>query len=257
MVRKFTSIAIAAAFSFAFANAANAALVAYYPADTGDTSNFLNDVIDDATHGAADGTSTNNTGGLVVDPDRGNVVYSPDGHRYTAGTQDIDLAEGFTWSLWWKSDGVDFDKNDGGADVIIGSRSGSWNKVQVIGTARFFDHGNYDLGDGEWHHIVYTGVSTGVDTEFSAFWVDGVKVSEDTNGSFNNLQVENTKLEFGGASQFTEDSHGWLDDIAIWDEVLSDDDIVALSNGADPQNIPEPASVALLAIGGLMIARRR
>jgi hypothetical protein len=241
-----------------FAVSANAALVAYFPVDSAtDTSKFLDDIIDDASHGAADGTTNSTAGGIVYDAIRGgDVAFSPQGHRYTAGTQDIDLAEGFTWSLWWKSSGVNVNINEGGADVIIGSRSGSWNKVQVTGTARFFELGNYNLDDAEWHHIVYTGVSTGVDTEYAAMWIDGVKVSEDTNGSFDNLQVENTKLEIGGASQFGEDSDGYLDDVAIWNEVISDEWIGLLYGGANPQTIPEPASLALLGLGGLVMLRR-
>jgi len=246
------------------ASSAQAALVAYFPADSAtDSSTFLDDIIDDASHGAADGIGNNNTGGIVVDGTRGDVAYSPQGHRYTAGTQDIDLSEGFTWSLWWKAETAGFDTGDGGADVIIGSRSGSWNKVQISSTARFFDLGNYNVDDGEWHHIAYTGVGTGLSgSTFGEMWIDGVSVDTDTNGTYNNLTVENTKLEIGGASQFSEDTQGFVDDVAIWNEVLSDERIQGLAAGDPVQGgpvIPAPAALpaGLALMGVMLIARRR
>jgi hypothetical protein len=239
----------------------HAALVAYFPVDSAtDTSTVLNDIIDDPSHGAADGTGNNGTGGIINDATRGDVAFSPQGHRYTAGTQDIDLSVGFTWSLWWRSSGVNVNNNEAGADVIIGSRDGSWNKVQVAGTARFFDLGNYDLDDGDWHHIAYTGIGDGQSgTTFAEMWIDGVSVATDTDGSIGNATTENTKLEIGGASKYTEDSDGYFDDVAIWNEVLADQQIIDLSNGVSPLTIPEPSSFALLGLGTIILSllRRR
>lgn len=235
-------------------------LVAYFPVDSStDSSNFLDDVIDDASHGTADGSTTSNLGAIVFDATRdGDVLSTVQGHHYDAGTQDIDLSDGFTWSFWVKSDSVA--NADSGADVIIGSRSGSWNKVQPGGTnatARFFDH-TYDISDDTWYHVAYTGsTAANASGELSEFWIDGVKVSTDSNGTFNNLQVENTVLEIGGASQFSEEWTGLLDDIAIWERVLSDNDIKALAAGASiiaPTPAALPAGLALI---GLVAARRR
>ena len=232
---------------------ANAALVAYFPINSAtDSSNFIDDVVDDPLHAITDGTTGSNSGAIVFDATRGgDVLQTVQGHFYVAGNQGIDLADGFTWSFWVKSDSAG--NADAGADVIIGSRNGLWNKVQPGGTARFFDHG-YNIDDDTWHHIAYTGVSTGPGTEESTFWIDGVKVSTDSNGSFNDTQVLNDVFEIGGSSRFSEQWDGLLDDIAIWDEVLSDQAIIDLANGGA---VPEPGSLALLGLGGLLIARRR
>ncbi|MFK7852338.1 MAG: LamG domain-containing protein [Akkermansiaceae bacterium] len=233
----------------------NPNLVAYYPiSTTTDTGNFIDDVIDYSGHGAQDGTTGQSGGTILLDPIRGgDVVATVQGHRFTAGIQDINLAEGFTWSLWVKSDSAA--NADGGADVIIGSRAGIWNKVQANGTARFFDH-SYNIDDDTWHHIAYTGRSTGLNTEISEFWIDGVKVSTDSNGSFGNNQIELTALQIGGANSFSEDWTGLIDDIAIFNTVLSDERIQEIAAGASVV-IPEPSTALLGALGALVLLHRR
>jgi hypothetical protein len=232
---------------------AQAALVAYFPVTDTDTSRFLDDVIDDPTHGTADGVTTSNAGSIVFDATRGGFVVSTvQGHRYTAGIQDADLSKGFTWSLWVKSNSTA--NADAGADVIIGSRSGIWNKVQPAGTARWFDLG-YNIDDDTWHHIVYTASSA----LGGAFWIDGAKVATDPT-PFQGKTYEPTKLEIGGASQFTEDWTGLMDDISIWNEVLDDERLIALSQGWDPiriSQIPETTTCWVGLLGALMVCRRR
>jgi hypothetical protein len=235
------------------AGAAHGGLVAYFPLDegtAGTAANAIDDIIDDPTHGVADGTANNSNATWVNDPTRGIVLDTVQGNRFTAGTQDIDLAEGFTWSLWVKSDSAA--NADAGADTIIGSRNGIWNKVQPNGTQRYFDLGNYNVDDDTWHHLAYTGDAT----NGGAFYVDGTQVSTDA-APLNNTQTVNDVMEIGGSSRFSEDWDGRLSQVAIYNERLSDVDIAALANGADPQNIPEPGSLALVGLGGLLIARRR
>lgn len=128
----------------------------------------------------------------------------------TAGTQDINLADGFTWSLWFRSTGDQDNNNEGGADVIIGSRNGIWNKVQPTLAQRFFNLSGYDVDDGDWHHMAYTGNST----VGGAMWIDGIRVATDAT-PHNNVQIVNDVFEIGGSSRFSEDAAGFIDDVAI------------------------------------------
>lgn len=252
MKRQTKLITAFAAATAAFALSANGALVAYFPVDSAtDSTNFLDDIIDDASHGVSDGVATSNAGSIIFDATRGGDVLSTvQGHRYVAGTQDIDLnVSGFTWSLWVKSDSVA--NLDEGADVIIGSRNGGWNKVQADGTSSMFTM-SYDIDDDTWHHIAYTGSST-VDGG-AAFWIDGVKAAFDLTHS---RLADNTKMEIGGSDRYSEMWDGLMDDIAIYDTVLTDAQIISLAGGASPTTIPEPTTTALLGLGGLALILRR
>lgn len=230
---------------------ADAGLVAHFPVDAAtDSSTFLNDVIDDPTHGVTDGTSNNTNGAIVVDPLRGDVLQTVQGHRFTAGTQDIDLSEGFGWSLWFKSPSANFNNDESGADVIIGSRNGIWNKVQPTATQRFFDLGGYNIDDGAWHHIAYVGDSA----DGGAIWIDGALVATDAT-PFNNTQTVNDVMEIGGSSRFSEDVDGFIDEIRIFDHRLTESEIQALSA---PTVIPAPSAMLLGAVGlGITALRRR
>jgi hypothetical protein len=249
------SLAAFAAAGLTFgATAANAALVAHFPVDSAtDSSTFLDDVVDDSTHGVTDGTGNNETGSIVNDATRGDVLKTVQGHRFSAGTQDINLSEGFTWSLWVKSDSSANNAEGDGADVIIGSRNGAWNKVQPTGTERWFSF-SYDVDDDTWHHLAYTGALDTNDDPVGEFWVDGTKVDTDTDGTSNGNTTLDDPMEIGGSSRFSEDYAGLIDDIGVWNERLSDSRIQDIANGGA---IPEPASLALMGLGGLMLLPRR
>ena len=247
-----TALLLTASASIAFAQSSDAALVAYFPINQStDSSNFLDDVIDDASHGITDGTTNQAGGTIVFNATRGGDVLSTvEGHRYLAGTQDIDLADGFTWSFWVNVASSNI--TDAGADVILGTRDGgTWHKIdrQGISSWNGTELTYTDLSDDTWHHIAYVGDSTSRE-----IWIDGVEVDTDTSVG---TAVFNGNFEIGGDDRFGEYVTGLYDDIAVWNEKLSDADIAALFAGASPLVVPEPSSLALIGLGGLLIARRR
>ncbi len=231
---------LTAALTLAGACSAGANLVAYFPVNAAtDSSTFLDDIIDDPAHGTSNGTSTNNNASIIFDAFRGGDVLSTvEGHRYSAGTQSIDLTLGFTWSLWVKINSSNL--TDAGADVIIGTRQGSatqdsttaWHKMDLGGISAW--NGSEltytNLADNTWHHIAYTGDTTGRE-----IWIDGVLVDTDTSIVVNTIA---RNLEIGGSSQFSEDVTGLYDDIAIWNERLSSNRIIELAAGAPVIPIP-------------------
>ena len=209
---------------------ANADLVAYWPltdGEDGTTVTGADDIIDDADHGATDATANASGDTWVFDATRDSIVLSTtEGNRLTAGTQDIDLEDGFTWSLWAKV--ASSNLTDPGADSIIGTRAGSWHKIGTGGVnsaSWSLSIGGYQLADDTWHHIAYVGdLTDGV-----SLYIDGLLIGTDT--SVNSTTID-PKLEIGGTSQYSEDITGLMSDVAIWDERLSENQIAALAAGA-------------------------
>lgn len=211
--------------------AARADLVAYWPLNDGEagtpvSATGADDVIDDPSHGATDAVAQGPNDTWELDPDRGIVLSTTEGSRLVAGTQDIDLAKGYTWSLWVKV--ARSNKTDAGADVIIGSRNGIWNKVGYSGMQRWASIGGYDLADDTWHHLAIVGTTE----PRVSLYIDGVLIGSDTTFHNNALTV-NDVLEIGGSSRFSEDLTGLMSDVAIWDEALPLARIRGLANG-DP-----------------------
>jgi hypothetical protein len=243
------------------ASSASAALVAYFPLDgtNGAIAATIDDVIDDATHDVTDGTANNNLATWVTDGTRGSVLNSPTGNRFLAGTQDINVTagNGFTWSFWAKS-GADT------AGVVIGTRNGTWHKLQFgevdgtgfadfryssTGTDNNNETSTANFGDGSWHHVAYVGDENGV-----AIYIDGVKSGGDTSLV---ASTYNGQMEIGGSTRFSEYVDVQLDDLAIWDEALTEARIIELAAGGSVIPIPEPSSTALLGLGGLALILRR
>jgi hypothetical protein len=212
----------------------NADLVAYWPLNDGApgtpvSATGADDVIDDPNHDAEDAVvSGNGNDTWEMDPARGIVLSTTEGCRLVAGKQDIDMNIGFTWSLWVKV--ARTNKTDTGADVIIGSRNGIWNKVGYDQMNRWATISGYDVADDAWHHMAIVG-STEPEPRVSLY-IDGDLIGSDTSFE-NNALIVNDVLEIGGSSRFSEDITGLMSDVAIWNEALSETRIIALANG-DP-----------------------
>jgi hypothetical protein len=102
-------------------------------------------------------------------------------------------------------------------------------------------------GDGVWHHIV----AVYPDATVRHVYVDGVLADSTTytqnyfTGT-NQVAVGNNNRNSSGT--YTDPFDGLIDDVRIYNHVLSEAEILAL---------PEPATMVLLGLGGLLAVRKR
>ena len=97
----------------------------------------------------------------------------------------------------------------------------------------------------DWVHMAIVHQTVGGGTQM---YINGDEVdSVDTGGPTSILDAVQVGNWAGQDRQF----NGWIDDLRIYDEVLTAGQIEDLAG------VPEPGSLALLGMGGLLIARRR
>jgi len=238
------------------AGGANAALVAHYTFDADGTASAGTD----ATLGEA--ASIDNTnfvaggGSLLLDP----TAITTD----TAGADGAVGGDVFDWSgsdvrtvaFFVRANSTQVDTL--GTMISLGSGTGGGNRFDIR-----LDGGNLRLevqaggsttgsalADDTWHHVaivVPNATSTVNDVQY---YIDGALVGNFSNGQ--NINTGNGPLRMGDSYQDTgRDFTGNLDDVRLYDSALTANEIAALAA------IPEPGSLALLGLGGLLIARRR
>jgi len=220
-----------AATSLLAVNAADAALVAYWPLNDGPAGGNVStaaEVINGNADNFLNGTIQTEAGGGVGtwfnDPVRGVVYSTTENDRLNAGTQGIDRTTGFTWSLW--ANVASSNIADANADVLIGTRAatgGVWNKIEV-GAIAGDGAQNWatiplatSISDDTWHHVTYLGDTTSV-----RLYIDGVLVGSDATTPTTTF---NGALSFGGSSTFSEDATALMSDVAIWNEALTNDEV--------------------------------
>ena len=141
----------------------------------------------------------------------------------------------------------------------IARAGGSGNGMTFSGRKPHNFAAQTDDQSGAWHHVVTT-VEGGVRTDM---YVDGVLVGSDTSGYA--IQGRNNAMQIGGNPDAA--NRGWngnIDDVAVWNRVLTADEVSSIYNGGDGASIgslisviPEPSSTALLGLGGLFLAFRK
>lgn len=238
------------------AGTANAALVAHYTFDSDGSAT----VGTDATLGEAASIDNSNFvaggGSLLLNP---NAIITD-----TSGADGAVGGDNFDWSgsdvrtvaffVLANTNQVD----TLGTMISLGSGTGGGNRFDIR-----LDGGNLrlevqaggsttgsNLADNTWHHVaivVSNATSTVNDVQY---YIDGALV-----GSFSNAQNIDTgagPLRIGDSYQDAgRDFTGNIDDVRLYDSALTANEIAALAA------IPEPGSLALLGLGGLMFARRR
>jgi hypothetical protein len=106
----------------------------------------------------------------------------------------------------------------------------------------------------QWHRIMLS-VDNGVGGFFRVY-VDGVlfldAAGQGRDGGFS-LYTDQFNLF---ADNDWEDAWGLVSTAAVWDHVLTSDEIAGMGSNTTALTIPEPATMSLLAIGGLALLRR-
>lgn len=125
-----------------------------------------------------------------------------------------------------------------------------------------------DLFDNDWHFVAVAMDNSGSNPTYSVnVWVDGVLETDATiwysnstgvNGSVGN---DSSVLAIGGSALSGGRMTGDIDDLAIYDGLLTQENVARLYNSGDgqtaPHFIPEPTTLALLALGLTAVLGRR
>jgi len=220
---------------------ASADLIAEYTFESGATNS--------GTGGSALDGSLEGGAVIVYDAERASNVLSLDGidSFVDCGNNTAwDITSQITVSLDYKSTGDDggwdpfIAKGDGTATAIPAWSDGAW-RVQLCGnrlsegltgTSRGWLDGVTNIKDGAWHHLtmVYNGTS-------ESLYVDGVLDAQAASGG--SINVNEYPVWIG--SNYCNPTRF----------------ITGLIDNVQVSNVPEPATICLLGLGGLLLRRRK
>lgn len=255
MKLKSTSL-LAFALVGALSSPLQAALVAYYSFDEDFTdgsgnNNHLSAVESGgATVAISDTASEFVFGGGAAD------FNSTTGNQaYLTLTTAINFGAADPWSVsFWVRRRADSDNRQGMVLGEVGSGTNffwaSDNSAQVQGMRFRSDantNANFDVGadDGEFHHWVLTSDGAGT---ISAYWDSEKQDDVSTTGSINITSIGHA------FNQTIHSMNGQIDELYIFDEAIDQ----ATVNSLFTSNvIPEPGSIVLLGLGGLLFLRRK
>jgi len=126
------------------------------------------------------------------------------------------------------------------------------------------DYANSVIGNGDTGYSTLTFDSSAMhrivlsvdNANFFRVYVDGVlfldAVGQGVDGRFS---LDPTVCLF--ADNDWEDAWGMVATVAMWDHALSSAEVLAMGSASTTLVIPEPATMAILALGGLLIGRKK
>ncbi|MCP4377996.1 MAG: PEP-CTERM sorting domain-containing protein [bacterium] len=171
----------------------------------------------------------------------------------------VNLGTQSTLSLWayfdgstGQSGGILFDEYDAPTrsflyfndDGTPNSDAVFWESTNLGGT------GLNNMASGTWTHFAYVRNGTQLDV-----YQDGTLAMT---GAVPAGDAFFASPSFGGRWNNVAQHLGSIDEVGIWTSALSSDNIAWLSQNSLTESIPEPATMTLLALGGIgILARRR
>jgi len=186
-----------------------------------------------------------------------------------------DLTGYWSFSLWIREDNKNVGPDGGGYDRLIscpnyelelGAASWNYDYFWPYGTGSMqtdIGQGYTALGGnfGEWYHMALT-----YDGQYLKKYLNGTEVYS---GFFDHVGIQNiwddagwdsSPLKLGCQVWPNKDwFEGAMDDVAIFTgQTLTVDEVAGLANGTlTPDMIPEPATLALLTLGGVLLRRKK
>ena len=205
---------------------------------------------------ASDGTSNRST--LLVGNAGNYIDVENDRTRAPFGTDE--LGNSFTISAWYYLAPNDSNGSSryfvfeslNNFDVSYGISSGD-TYASYVGQI-IVD--STDTSRNAWHHVLHVFDSDATNTTLSVY-IDG---TFEGSGSAPTSTVDFDAINLGyyRSDSGDRDWDGLIDEVAIWDRALTTQEVLDVrAAGLAGSAIPEPGSLALLGLGGLLIARRR
>ena len=259
---------------------AGAALVTglqlYLPFEDGLAADASSNARDGVLHG---GATTASSGGIV-----GNYLHLSNGAGLPpqwAETAPFSIgANDFTVQLWVRSDNFAngalpdsvmfsnknwLDGNTPGFAIAAGTALGGgafqWNFQSASPNVR----DDFDplpsvaaIEDGEWHHLV---VSHDRDRE-ARFYLDGnllgnVNIARHANQSIDSGLGFGIGADGNAGRDYAAYLNGDLDEVALWDRVITPDEVHQLFAQGIGRAIPEPSAAVLIVLAGMVCLVRR
>ena len=132
--------------------------------------------------------------------------------------------------------------NVGGNRIIIGFND--------TATSQFF--GTNPLNDLQWHHLVVVRDGTDVHNDATVY-LDGTSLAKTGTGGWGDRNSTTPNIA-SGADGTTQRLNAGIDEVAFFSTALSASEVTSLYYAAV---VPEPATMALLVLGSLVLLRRR
>ncbi len=203
--------------------------------------------------GSGPGGFTTNYLSLVPTQDGNQGTGAP--HIGTGGSiTSLNLAgdQNYTMAAWVRYN------NQTGDNMVFGGADGSVIHLGSRGAAHWSGHWGDDTNAGAapatevgaWHHVTWTNTAG---SNEQSIYVDGQLVVSGAAGGTGGYSANGGQTLLIGTSNNGGSFNGDLDDVRVYDEVLSAAQIADLATVA----IPEPTSGILLSLASLALLRRR